>query len=164
MSISRSKFCKDNGWVQFVVFEKCTIAYLYQIAWEIMLLLIINLHEKKITKSQDRCVSWIIVYMCGWKWVYSHVTWVQRCNMSAITNSAYCQNLSVFTFCEDFSCTSLTSNNMISSSDWCNKNLVIFQRLQIALALQACAILLYLNNLLVLITTKLQWKSFYYLH
>ena len=40
--------------VQLVVFEKITGAYLHQIAREILLLLIDNLHEKCITESQDR--------------------------------------------------------------------------------------------------------------
>ena len=44
-----------------------------------------------------------------------------------------------------FSCTLLTSNNMISLAIWCNKHLEIFERLQTALALQAHAILLSLK-------------------
>ena len=51
---------------------------------------------------------------------------------------------------------------MISLAIWCKKE-VNFQRLQIALSLQACAILLSLKNLLVLINNKLHSKSCYYL-
>ena len=40
--------------MQFVVFKNFTSAYLHQIAREIMLLLVNNLHEKRITESQDR--------------------------------------------------------------------------------------------------------------
>ena len=47
---------------------------------------------------------------------------------------------------------------MISPVIWCNKHLYIFERLQIALALRARAILLSLKNLLVLINTKLPEK------
>ena len=54
-----------------------------------------------------------------------------------------------------FSHTLLTSN-MISSAIWCNKHLQIFQRLQIAFALQAKAI-----RTLHQIYTKLQLKSCY---
>ena len=39
---------------QFVAFEKLTSAYLHQIAREIILLLIDNLHERSITQSQVR--------------------------------------------------------------------------------------------------------------
>ena len=39
--------------MQFVVFENFTRACLHRIAREIMLLLADNLHEKRITKSQD---------------------------------------------------------------------------------------------------------------
>ena len=60
-------------------------------------------------------------------------------------------------------CRLLTSNNMILLVIWCNKHLKIFQRLHISLTLQACAILLSLQNLLVLIHTKLHSKSWYYL-
>ena len=39
--------------VQFLVFEKFFCAYLHQIAIKIMLLLVNNLHEKRIIESQD---------------------------------------------------------------------------------------------------------------
>ena len=39
---------------QFVAFEKLASAYLHQIAREIILLLIDNLHERSITQSQVR--------------------------------------------------------------------------------------------------------------
>ena len=42
------------GGVQLVVFEKSTNAHLQQIAREIMLLLVNNLHEKSITGSHDK--------------------------------------------------------------------------------------------------------------
>ena len=42
------------GGVQFVVFEKFANAHLQQIAREIMLLLVNNLHEKSITGSHDK--------------------------------------------------------------------------------------------------------------
>lgn len=40
--------------IQFVAFEKFKSAYLHQIAREIMLLLVNNFYEKRITDSQDR--------------------------------------------------------------------------------------------------------------
>ena len=49
-----TKLHEPVGLVQFVVFEKFISAYFHQIAIEIMLLLINNLHEKRITDSQDR--------------------------------------------------------------------------------------------------------------
>ena len=58
--------------------------------------------------------------------------------------------LTVLTLCDAFLCTLLTSNNMISLTVWCNKHL---ERLQIAFARWAYAILLSLKNLLVLILT-----------
>ena len=42
------------GGVQFVVFEKFTNAHLQQIAREIMLLLVNNLHEKSIAGCHDK--------------------------------------------------------------------------------------------------------------
>ena len=50
--ISRAIWC-EWARVQFVVFENLTRACLHCIAREIMLLLADNLHEKRITKSQD---------------------------------------------------------------------------------------------------------------
>ena len=52
----------------------------------------------------------------------------------------------------------MKSNNIISHAIWCNKHLQIFLRQQVALTLQACAILLSLKNLPVLVNTKLHWK------
>ena len=49
-----TKFHEPVGRVRLVVFKKITSAYLHQIAWEIMLLLINSLNEKGITDSQDR--------------------------------------------------------------------------------------------------------------
>ena len=46
----------------------------------------------------------------------------------------------------------------------CNKDLKIFQRLQIALVLRARTILLSWKNLLVLINTILRSESFFYLY
>ena len=41
-------------WVQFVVFEEFSSAYLHQIAWEITMLLLDNKYMKKgITENQD---------------------------------------------------------------------------------------------------------------
>ena len=53
---------------------------------------------------------------------------------------------------------------MISRAIWCSKLYDIFQRLQIALALQTHAMLLSLKNLLLLINTKLRTKLSYYLY
>ena len=53
---------------------------------------------------------------------------------------------------------------MISRAIWCSKLYEIFQRLQIALALQTHAMLLSLKNLLLLINTKLRTKLSYYLY
>ena len=55
--------------------------------------------------------------------------------------------MSVLTFCNVFSCTLLTSKNIISLAIWCNKQLKILQRLQIAFAIKICAILLSLEKL-----------------
>ena len=55
MNFSKTtKLHEPVGLVQFVVFEKFISAYLHQIALEIILLLVYNLHEKRITDSQDR--------------------------------------------------------------------------------------------------------------
>ena len=69
--------------------------------------------------------------------------------------------LTVLTLCDVFSCTLLAGNNMISFTIWCNKHL---ERLQIVFVLWAYAILLYLENLLVLINNKLHSKSCYSLY
>ena len=53
---------------------------------------------------------------------------------------------------------------MISLAIWCNKHLKVFQRLQIALTLWAHTILMSLKILPVLINTKLQEESCYYLY
>ena len=53
MSKKTTKLHEPGGRVQCVVFKKFTSAYLHQIAREIMLLLVNNLHEKRITESQD---------------------------------------------------------------------------------------------------------------
>ena len=42
------------GLCSFVVFEKFTSAYLHQIAWEIILLIVNNSHEKCITEGQEQ--------------------------------------------------------------------------------------------------------------
>ena len=69
-------------------------------------------------------------------------------------NSAHTFKMSsVLTFCAVVSCTLLRSNNKIPLALWCNKQLQIFQRLQIALVLPDRAILLSLKNLLMLINT-----------
>ena len=54
MLISTSQFFKDNKIVRALVFGKFISAYLHQIALEITLLLVNNLHEKRITDTQDR--------------------------------------------------------------------------------------------------------------
>ena len=54
MSKKTTKLHEPGGRVQFVVLKKFTSAYLHQIEREIMLLLVNNLHEKRITESQDR--------------------------------------------------------------------------------------------------------------
>ena len=62
---------------------------------------------------------------------------------------------SILNFRDVFSCTLLTSNDIISFAIWCNKHLQILQRQQIA-------ILLSLKNLLVLVNFKLHSKSWCY--
>ena len=62
---------------------------------------------------------------------------------------------SILNFRDVFSCTLLTSNDIISFAIWCNKHLQILQRQQIA-------ILLSLKNLLALVNFKLHSKSWCY--
>ena len=54
MSKKTTKLHEPGGRVQCVVFEKFTSAYLHQIAREIMLLLVNNLHEKRITERRTK--------------------------------------------------------------------------------------------------------------
>ena len=97
------------------------------------------------------------VPLIGWKHVHSPVIRVQSCNTSKLRIAyPHFQILFVLTLCDVFSHTLLTSSNMISSAIWCNKHSQIFQRLQIAFALQAKAICT-----LHQIYTKLHLKSCY---
>ena len=56
-----------------------------------------------------------------------------------------CQDFVRLTFCYAFSCKLLISNNIGSRAIWCKLALTNFQRLQIALTLRACTILLSLK-------------------
>ena len=75
-----------------------------------------------------------------------------------ITNRAF-EISSMLTFCDVFSCTLLTSNNMFSLAIWRQWTLVIILK-----TTRARAIFLYLKNLLLFINTKLHWKSCYHLY
>ena len=54
VNVQQLNYTRLTGLYSFVVFEKFTSAYLHQIAWEIILLIVNNSHEKCITEGQEQ--------------------------------------------------------------------------------------------------------------